>query len=86
LRLFLVIAPQVAAAHRALDVAAQVEALIKVHPEYLWMGLRALIRYGLIEASKAAPNAKFLVNADGSSYDPGDDDDAAETVVTMQPK
>jgi hypothetical protein len=79
------IAPQIAAAKRSLDVAARVEALMKEHPEVLWMGPAALTRYGLIEASKAAPDAKFLVNADSGPYRPDEDDDP-DTVVTVQPK
>jgi hypothetical protein len=79
------VALQVIAAKRSLDVAARVEALMKDHPEVLWMGPAALTRYGLIEASKAAPDAKFLVNADSGPYRP-DEDDAPDTVVTVQPK
>lgn len=79
------VAPQVAAAERSLDVAARVEALIKENPEVLWMGPRALVRYGLVEASKAAPDAKFLVNADSGPYRPDEDDDP-DTVVTVRPK
>ena len=78
------IAPQIAAAKRSLDVAARVEALTKEHPEVLWMGPAALTRYGLIEASKAAPDAKFLVNAGSGPYRPDEDDDP-ETVVTVRP-
>jgi hypothetical protein len=79
------VALQVIAAKRSLDVAARVEALVKEHPEVLWMGPAALTRYGLIEASKAAPGAKFLVNADSGPYRPDEDDDP-DTVVTVQPK
>jgi hypothetical protein len=49
------------------------------------MGPAALTRYGLIEASKAAPGAKFLVNADSAPNRPDEDDDP-ETVVTVRPK
>jgi hypothetical protein len=58
-----IVADEVAAANRALDVAARVETLIDERPEVLWMGAPALVRYGLIEAKKAAPTARFLVNA-----------------------
>jgi len=51
------------------------------------IGLKAiaLTRYGLIEASKAAPDAKFLVNA-GSAPNHPDQDDDPDTVVTVGPK
>jgi hypothetical protein len=79
------VALQIIAAKHSLDVAARVEALVKEHPEVLWMGPAAIVRCGLLEAKKAAPGAKFRVNANSAPYRPDDDDDH-ETVVTLQPK
>lgn len=77
-----VIADQISAAQRALDVSARVEGLIKEKPELLWMGAPAMVRYGLIEAKKAPANARFLINASSKPNDENDDD----TGVTLQPK
>jgi hypothetical protein len=77
-----VIADQISAAQRALDVSARVEGLIKEKPELLWMGAPAMVRYGLIEAKKALANARFLINASPKPNDENDND----TGVTLQPK
>jgi hypothetical protein len=59
-----VVAAKVVAAKQALDVAARVEALLTEHPEVVWMGAPALARFGLVEAKRAAPDARFLIDPD----------------------
>jgi hypothetical protein len=78
-----VVADEIAAAKLALDVAARVEALLKEHPEVVWMGAPALARFGLVEAKKAKVDARFLVNAGTPARDAFDE---FETASTMQPK
>jgi hypothetical protein len=56
------VAPKVAAPQQAIDVAARVEALLTEHPEVVWMGGPALARFGLVEARKAGPGARFLID------------------------
>jgi hypothetical protein len=47
--------------------------LLKEHPDVAWMGEPALARFGLVEAKKAGPGVRFLIDPGQPADDPDDD-------------